>query len=363
MSRSAEHDVTRAITMEMIARRCGVHRSTVQRALNSGPVRHTTAERIRTIAAEMGYDPAAHRAAAQLVSLRHGRRVINRVVALYLPAIFSKAFYFLRLLQGMMDALTEMDFDLLVTHYAVDASPPRQLPSSILSGNVDAVVTAMDPRHFGPLLQQLRATPYFGDRPIITLFDPAPGTYSALIDDYTGAYLATEHLLALGHRQVMYIHGMADHFHMRQRITGVIEAIQRHGLDPANTLYHRQIPWSTEPVEQRFAAVLRQALAECPEATGLLLPNDHFALTARNVLLEVGKTIPQQMSIVGFDDVEPLHDGDGNDMLTTVHAPLEELGRATARMTVQHICGDEEANARIILPVSLTVRHSTCPYP
>ena len=96
-----------AVTQRDIAERCGVHQTAVSQALRHDPsISAATRERILAVALELGYDPEQHDAARRLVSRRHGTRIINRLIALFLPPRFHQSTYFLKLFQGIWDVVS-----------------------------------------------------------------------------------------------------------------------------------------------------------------------------------------------------------------------------------------------------------------
>ncbi|MHB9131833.1 MAG: LacI family DNA-binding transcriptional regulator [Armatimonadota bacterium] len=363
MSEYSNNQDVRAITMEMVAERCGVHRSTVQRALTGrGRVGKATADQVRAAAAEMGYDPAAHQAASRLVSMRHGVNVINHTIALYLPSIFYQHAYYLRILRGIMEVTVAAHFDLLTTYY--DMVPPdsekRPLPRSIVSGNVDAIITAVGTMDFTDLLQELRTTPYFGNRPIISLFEPVEDALSVVIDDYAGAYASCRHLLESGHRHILYAHPNPLCYAYQQRYRGYVDAFQHSGLSPDIFLHLVEIAWGSAPYETRFIETIQRGMTQYPNTTAVLLPNDSLAGLARDALRSLDKNIPDDVSLVGFDDTDPLLDTEGNNILTTVRVPLEDLGRIAARLTIDQVTGTPQSDTLpTVLPVTLVKRAST----
>ena len=355
------------ITLEMIAAHCGVHYSTVQRALTGqGRVSPATRERIRAVAAAMGYDPTANLAASNLVMMRHGQRVINHLIACYLPPIFYQYTYFMRILSGLSEVLVTEQFDMLTTYYELpDASWQQTHPisRSIVSGNVDAVIAMLAPDRMAAFQHQLRATPRFGPRPIITLLEHHDDVSTITFDDYAGAYTLCDHLLSLGHRRLLYPHGNARvSTTVPERIRGCREAITRAGLSPERCLRLEPIVFTAEhPWEQCFADSVRVGLAAAPDTTAILLPNDTLAAVARQVLGESGRQVPRDISLVGFDDTDPLPDGQGQNTLTTMRLPLEEFGRMAARMAIRQISLSTPAVESLVLPGSLVVRRSTAP--
>jgi DNA-binding LacI/PurR family transcriptional regulator len=356
MSTRAKQSV--AVTLQMIAVRCGVHRSTVHRALHhKGRVDPVTAERIRAVAEEMGYDPAHHQAASRLIALRHGNRVINRMVALFLPTVFYRHNYYLRILRGLLEVLVAERFDLMTTYLTAEPGP---LPHSIVAGNVDGVISVAAPDLFGDRLAALRATPYFGARPVVSLLHPLPGCSLVLADDRAGAAAACAHLLQLGHRTILYLFIDAGGYIARQRIAGYEDACRDHGVDPSLVLHPITIDWNS-PVEQRVARGVLAAISRVPQATAILAPNDLYAGKVREALRQANLRVPEEYSLTGFDDTDPLPDDAGNNILTTVHLPLEEIGRSGARLIVRQILDDTPGEEIEHLPATLVTRSSTTP--
>jgi LacI family transcriptional regulator len=345
--------------MAMIAKRCGVHCSTVQRALKSkGRISSGTVAQIRAVAAEMGYDPAQHQAAARLIALRHGTRVLNRVVALYLPAVFYQHTYYLRIMRGILEVLAAEHFDLLTT--AFSSEDPR-LPVTIVSGGVDGVIAVVEPNSFASRLADLRATPYFGEQPVVSLIHALEGASSVRTDDYTGARLACDHLLDLGHREIAcFVVDRRDSV-AAQRIRGVEDALRARGLDPGTHVHYPFSRPMEPPAIARFGQCLVDALQRHPGITAILLPHDGYAFRAAQVLAQLGLRVPEEISLVGFDDTEPLLDADGHNILTTVQVPLEDLGREAARLIVRQVTGEHVPLADLTLDTALVVRKSTGP--
>lgn len=349
------------ITMEMIAERCGVHCSTVQRALKfKGRISERTAERIRAVAAEMGYDPAHHQAASRLIALRHGNRVLNRVIALYLPTVFYQHNYYLRLLQGILDVLVPERFDLLTTCVVGEDAP---LPFTLVSGGVDGVIAVVEPQAFARPLAAMRATPYFRERPVVSLIHEMPGCAAVVTDDYRGGYSAGEHLLALGHRELLLLAFDERDVVLQRRVQGIRDACRAHRLADESTVRVMPMKWNPEETAQaRFARALAEALEFYPRATAFFVPNDTYAPIAMQVLAQHGRQVPDDVSVVGFDDTDPLLNAEGRNILTTVRVPLEDVGREAARLIVHQVLDNQPLpETPVVLPTALVARTSTAP--
>lgn len=172
------------------------------------------------------------------------------------------------------------------------------------------------------------------------------------VDDVHDMGLAIDYLVELGHRHIGYLHhytGERHHVTMK-RERGYAEALRRHGLEPLPT-YDQYLD---------IAAHVDLYLEMRPRATALVLYSDAMAILACNALVKRGLRIPEDMSVVGHEGVV-LHEY-GFCRLTTVKAPVEELGRQAVRMLMHQIEYNEPAPSRL-LSGTLEVNQSTGPPP
>ncbi len=353
--------IERAATMQDIADRCGVSLITVSRALRDDPrVRPETAGRIRETAAALGYDPACHHAARRLALRKHGIHVINHIFATFMPGDFARANYFLNLFRGVLAMATSRGFALLT------ADPAMTQPLPIYTrGDVDGFI-AVGWDAYQQHVPLARLAPALRGRrcPIVVMLVPVEGCSRVLTDDFGGAYAATAHLLALGHRRVLHfwpeIPEMGPIYLHDQRRAGCRQAYRDHGLNPDDGLYGLRMDHLL-PLEQRMPDALRRAWAAHPGITAILLPNDGYASLAREALRALGLRVPEDISIVGFDDAEPLPDAAGRNLLTTVRVPLEAVGRAAAEMLARHVTEQRDELEAVTLPTELVVRGTTAP--
>jgi LacI family transcriptional regulator len=343
-------------TLQDIADRCGVARVTVWRALHHDRKRMSaeTYERVHAAARELQYDVSLHQAARALVTRRTGKRVPNQVIGLFFPRFYQDE-YFHRIFQAILETLMPQDYGLLSYHAGVHARP---LPITIRRGDVDGmIVYETSPSVARELVDRLRAELHFGDRPIVFLMQDVPGYSAILTDDYTGGYTAAAHLLDLGHRHLLW--HQIDHPAHDRRLDGYRQACQDRGLNPAAVLH--PVVWTSVMQQNRAAqAALLQAH---PEITGLLLPNDGEAVYAYHQVQEMGKRVPEEISLIGYDDTDPLRDRRGRNLLTTVRLPLAEVGRQAAQLMLRQITGEAATPQTITLPVEFITRKTTAPPP
>ncbi|MHB9026903.1 MAG: LacI family DNA-binding transcriptional regulator [Armatimonadota bacterium] len=374
-------DFHAVVTQRDIAQRCGMHQTTVSLALRSDPrIAPATIEQVRAIAAEMGYDPTLQTSARRLASRRFGRHVVNHVVAVSLFPSFMHVNYYTQLFSGIVDVLLPAGYspvliDLRTPHSA--AGLP-DVPMIMKRGDVDGIIIDAGD-NFSLLTEHLRNTDGFGDRPIISLIRSTDRYSSIIPDDGQGAYLAARHLLELGHRHILQLCSTTDPQMSplsANRWEGVRQALREAGLRPESHLHFfvTAHAWSNplnldDPTHAAWNVDRNQSadhplveyLRAHPEITAILGMNDANALQAWALLNHAGLQVPEDISIIGFDDVDPKLDEYGHNILTSVHLPLVEIGQEAARLMIEAIVDRGYNPRQLILPTELAVRKSTAP--
>jgi len=370
--------------MKEIARQCGVGFSTVQRALSDDPrVNAATREHILGVARDLGYNPAHHEAARRMALQRQGRRLRNQAIGLLMPSTFEEAPYFFRLFQGLVNVLAPQGYAVVTFSYSTSWHPAdTALPSVFFRGEIDGLAAVGVPDDLLPLLTQLRKDPGFGDqRPIVSMINALPGVSTVTTDDLSGAYQATRHLLSLGHRHLLQFY-QANFDKMSERLQGARLAMQEMGLTPEQHLhlFDLNAPSATQAwVDPAHLARISRASAPPktgdagsahplpvyfqahPHVTAILALNDASAVQAWAVLEPAGLRVPDDISLIGFDDVETSVTLDGQLGLTTVRLPLVEIGRNTATRLLHAIESHENLLETMALPTELVIRKTTAP--
>lgn len=370
------------VTLQMIADRCGVALSTVSIALRgSSKVKPKTLERILAVAQEVGYDPAQHEMARRLAMKRHGTRPLNRTIASIFPPDSLRASYFMAIYQGIMEKAQAECFDVLTIdiHRLMQLQDPSTFSPFFRRGEIDGVVLC-GAFFTGPVARMLRAIPGFGARPVCTLFMPTAGATCIKADDTQGVYLATQHLLGLGHREIcLFVNPGRDDTTSLRRIAGATRAYEEHGLD-AQQLLHQIVTFGSwyNPIAvphdpNSHVAIVAEALqareqfqqflAEHRGITAVIGINDACALHAWYACTAAGRRVPDDISIIGFDDTDSMPGMLGENLLTTVHVPLYEAGVQAAESLLHMIEHGTETPETITLPTSLVARASTAAAP
>ncbi len=366
-------------TITDIAQFCDVAISTVSIALRGDPrVKPATAKRIQNAAIELGYDPAVHDAARRLLSRHRNQHILNQIVALALPSNFHHTLFFNTMTWGIMDVLNQNDFALLNAQIFADYSLTTlsdPIPPIFRRGEIDGLIVFAG-QDIVDSIDQLRQLPGYGDRPIISLIHSIPGLICILANEEEGGYQSAKHLLDSGHQNIAhFIHevifqGAKPADNLYKRLTGVKRALIEYGLDPIKNLTLLPVPgrWadpnglpSADDNIQSHQII--QQLREHPEITGILALNDAVAINLWYQLRRAGINVPEDISIIGFDDTTPMLNHLGQNILTTVRLPLREIGQVAAQKLVACIRNDTniDQNEQVSLPVELIIRKSTAP--
>jgi LacI family transcriptional regulator len=178
----------------------------------------------------------------------------------------------------------------------------------------------------------------------------APNLFSLNFDNVTGARLATEHLLQLGHRRIAFIAGVPGHADAVERELGFRQGLAAAGITPDENLI---VPGQFHEESGRLA--MEQLLLGRHRFSAVLAANDQMAFGAALALHQRGMQVPQDVSLVGFDDLAP--STYTLPPLTTVHQPGYELGRLAAAAMLQLLAGSKPTIE--MPPPRLVAREST----
>ncbi len=346
----------RAVTLAVVAARSGVSLTAASKALRGMRpyVSEETIARVQAAAQELGYDPSRHQAARRLAMRRTGTETINHMVGLLLPPIFHETNYHILLFRGVMDVLNPARFGALTCCETGDNL--TALPIAFNQGEVDGLIVLGAPDTYHGVISALRRHDGFRQRPIVTLTTPSPGCSSVLLDDQAGGYALGLHLLGLGHRHLLVPEGTA--YEAVQRRAGLEQAYTDRGLEPG--AYLVEFPWHGDALSGSEAQ-LQGLLPQHPQVTAIVAANDDNACQIARFLWRHGARIPDDYSLTGFDDCEALLNERGENILTTVRAPLREAGQTAAQLLLDRIAGRAPSDRTVTLPVALVPRASTAP--
>ncbi|HEX2948611.1 MAG TPA: LacI family DNA-binding transcriptional regulator [Armatimonadota bacterium] len=374
----------KGITADDVAKMCGVHRSTVRRVMCNDPrISTDTAKRVWAAARKVGYNPTQNTAARRLALQRQGRSLLNYLIGCVVPVDFQEATYFSEMYRGILRTLEVEEFALLTSYYNLPEIEPLRnpIPPALIRGDADGLILIRTRYDFAPFLAKLREAGNFVNRPVVTLMHTLPDLPAILTDDKSGAYAVTKHLLELGHRyflQMVVQDGdvnMVRDENMVRRLAGIHQALAEYDLDPGTHLQQFVTPlsWTSPfPLEdevgehqvgifdnRKVGMHLGEYLRIHSEITAIMGINDACAIRAWRWIEYHGWHIPDDYSIVGFDDTDPILNAAHKNSLTSVRLPLKEAGYKATKLLLKLINTGETHHDPIILPTKLMIREST----
>lgn len=335
------HNLDGRPTIAQIARIAGVSVPTVSKVLNErADVAQPTRERVEQVIKEYGF--VRNRAAR---ALRKGK---SGLVDLILPHLDDE--YFLPILEGVSQVLNEAGVRMVLTSTHDSAEEEFQLIDTIIDHSTDGILIVLPSEG---AIEHLKRS----GLPFVLIHNqgaPQPTVPSVTITSWEGGFDATTYLINLGHRRIAYIGKTASARDAIERI-----AAYRAALDVAHLPIDPDLQFAgtfTEP-DGYIATKAMLELSDPP--TAIFAGNDRQAAGVYRALHEAGKNVPDDMSVIGFDNLT--YTKIMAPPLTTVHAPRLELGRTAATMLLRLIAGEELEIPRMVLPTRFIERQSCRP--
>ena len=336
-------------TIRDVAKQAGTSVSAVSAVLNGGGrrsirVSEATGDRIRAVATALGY--ATNHVARSLVTGR------NRVLGLVFP--YSSAFidnnpFSTVTLSGAMAAAVEARWNLML-HTATGDDWNAADESALIDPRVDGLLLVL-PTPNSSVVARCQREKF----PCVALvYTPdTPDICAVNCDDFTGARLATEYLIHLGHRRIGHLAGIPSVATTAPRREGYLSALRAAGIMTDLSLIE-----TTDLARPGGYAAMHRLLENHREnpPTAIFAANDLCAQGALDAINEFGLRVPEDIALVGFDDsvlasmMQP--------PLTTIKMPIYEMSKLAVQMLIALVEGQEIAQRQPVLPVSLTVRHS-----
>lgn len=339
----AKTDSGQNITIADVAREAGVSTATVSRVLNaSGRVNPATAARVQDAIEKLGYFPQA--AARNLA-----RRKTN-TLGLMLREIGND--FAAQILRGIEASTAESNYDLLIASKRTDEPHfHHQLPLGPHNTDGLIVLTGCLPP------DQIRRL-HLSGFPLVLLYEPPPDSLpipSIHIENRSGTHQLIHHLIEVhGYRKMAFLRGPTNNADSELREQGMREALRDHGLslDPdmiGDGLYN----------EIQAEKVVREWIEAGKRPEVIFGGSDEGAIGAAMALKTAGLSIPEDIAVVGFDDL--YHARFFSPPLTTVRAPTEKVGMLAVKTLIRILSGEKVAT-KTVLPTELVVRQSCgCP--
>ena len=327
-------------TIGDVAQKAEVSIATVSRVLNQTvKVSDDTAIRVHRAIAELGYVPQA--AARNLA-----RRKTN-TIGLLLPDIASD--FFFPILRGSEIAARQAGFDLLIAIQPLEALRGKNDANLLGSHNTDGLLVFA-----GDLDEETLAHLPGPDFPMVLLYHSAPqgsNITSIVVENRNGARRLVEHLIEVHHcRRIAFLRGPDGNEDSQWRELGYRLALSTHHLE-----FDERLIATGGFEEAQGRAAVEGLLRQDIQFDAIFAGDDDTAIGCLSALARAGLRVPQDVALVGFDDMTPARYL--NPPLTTVRAPTEQVGREAVQQLVRRIrCG--QAEPMVLLPTELVIRQS-----
>ncbi len=324
----------RRVTISDVARAVGVATSTVSRALTQpGRVSEELRLRVAKAAVELGYYPNT-----QARSLASGRTLS---MALLIPDVTNP--YFFDIIRGTQAQAKARGY----RHMLVDTEASREIEARAvaeLQASVDGVVLA------GSRLTDQQITQAARRLPIVVVNREIEGIPSVVVDTSTGVAEALDYLVSLGHTRIAFLAGPALSWSSARRWEALQAAAKRHGVECIRI-------GSASGNIQSGAAAADAAIHH--GVTAAIFFNDMLAIRALKRFAERGIRVPEDMSVVGCDDI--FGADFCNPPLTTLTSPIDQVGRLATDLLLTRLMGLPLPREREKVAAQLTIRRSTAP--
>ncbi|MFI6762247.1 LacI family DNA-binding transcriptional regulator [Micromonospora sp. NPDC050417] len=335
-------------TLDAVAARAGVGRGTVSRVVNGSPqVSPEARAAVQQAIAELGYVP--NRAARALVTQRTDS--VALVVSESEERVFGEPF-FAGIVRGISSGLLDTPMQLWLA-MAQSPAERERVEHHLTPQHVDGVLllSLHDADPLPTLLEQRSLPAVLGGRPARMLQPGAQAAYFVDVDNAGGARQAVEHLVQRGRTRVATIAGPQDMAVGVARLAGYRQAVQASGRPVSEHL----IAYG-DFSESSGTSAMRRLLEQCPDLDAVFVASDLMACGALRALRDAGRRVPEDVAVVGFEDAPIARQADPP--LTTVHQPVEEMGRQMARLLMSRIRREDLQTPYVLLDTHLVHRAS-----
>ncbi len=335
------------VTLKDIAHHTGLSIMTVSRVVRGEPGA-SPASRRKVLAAvrRLGYipNPAARLLVTRTASTQRTDRIIGTIFS---QEVVTSHSYFSEIIQGIADEARRLDCHLLLGYGLGDSSEALEVPKMIreMMTRWIILVGKMSPR----FVRQLRGNGF--SLVLVDMPPPARDMDAVVCDDPQGAYEATRHLIKLGHQRIALIRGPARHPFAQALASGYRRALHEAGIPFRDDLV------LAAPLRPQGGYHMAETLMQRSPRPTAIFTNDDMAIGALRAIHEYGLAVPEDIALVGYDDIE--YAAHTTPPLTTVAVPKEEMGKVAVRRAIAQMeQGEQHVFTTTVVAHTLVVRAS-----
>lgn len=330
----------RQATIRDVAKRAGVSTATVSRTLaNPSLVSDETRTRVLAAVKATGYTPN--------MAARHLRARRSMMVLVVVPNVANA--FFAEVLRGIDDELVANGYGMIIGNLDNRREREARYVDLVFSGQVDAVLLMGGeiPSGGGRLMSEAGV-------PLVTICVDINGAFpSIMVDDKESSRRVAEHFVSLGHKSFGYVSGPQGNRNEVARWQGFMSSLADAGFDPDEVVY-----WPGDFMIHSGARAAREFLAGARRPTAVYAVSDSMAISFMKTVMEAGISVPEDVSVVGFDGIEFAEFV--TPTLTTIQQPRHEIGRNGVRTLIEALSkGTRPKSLKLDAP--LIIRESAAP--
>ena len=331
-----------AVTIYDIAEQAGVSIATVSRVFNKSPrVTAKTSEKVMAVARRLNYSPN--------VSAQSLARQQTHVISAVVPIMAN--YFYIEVMRGIQDKLAESDYDLLIYAARDVAHLDSQLERALQKGRGEGVLLFSV-----PLTDERSALIKRSGQPVVLVDANFPDYDSISVDNYLGGKIATDHLIKLGRKNIAFIGAHKDSNPSKDRREGYLEALKSAGMTSNPKMIVECPEAGVEDFTEAIGAELTQTLLDQNEKIdAVFVASDIQALGVLKVLESNGLNVPNDVAVVGFDDIEiSKYVG-----LSTITQPMRQMGETAMTHLLSRMKDKKRSAVHTKFSPEIVVRKTT----
>ena len=322
-------------TLKDIAEKLGISVATVSRALKNHPeISQRIKDQVNLLVTSMNYRPNSF--------ALHLKNQQSRMIGVILPKVVH--YHSSTILKGIISKCHDLNYQVLICESGIDENSERENTSSLINTGIDGLLVSLSNNNFSEdFFGELHA-----DGLPMVFFDKVPTTISShkvLTNDYTGAFIATEHLIKNNYKNIAHFKGQKGARNTQPRFNGYLAAIEKYGIEYNPKFIVECLNCNEEEGYNQTITLMQNK--ERPDA--IFCVNDEMAIGALSALRQLNIKVPEEVGVVGFSNstaskyMYPA--------LTSIEQSGEEIGKTAAELLIQTINNDEKIGSTFVQSV------------